>query len=139
VKPVKIFIAILCILFSAYGLAGAADNNWAEVAGKIDTVLMGALQTYEKGKAEQGMEEVADVYFGVFEGEDANMEIAVRRFVSVKKSRLLERAFTDIRRDMHNKAALPAIKVKVLALIDLVNKVAKELDRKGVPLDAGFK
>ncbi len=135
----KTFLTVLCVLLPLSGPALGDEDNWTGVAEKIERVLMGALRSYEGGKSTEAMEEVADAYFVVFEGENANMEIAVRRFLSVKKSRSLERAFTDIRRDMHEKTAFQEVRKKVSVLIDDLKKAADELDRKGVGLDVGYK
>ena len=78
------------------------------------------------------MEEVSDAYFAIFEAEDANMEIVVRQRLSLKRATSLERAFTDVRKMMHEKAPLKEVKEKTLDLITEIKKAANELDRKGV-------
>jgi len=80
------------------------------------------------------MEQVADAYFGIFEGEKANMEIAVRRFISLKKAAELEKGFSDLRKAMFNKAPLADVKRQIAALVGAVKEAAGKLDGKGVKI-----
>ena len=102
------------------------------VAKDIEAALKHALKSYELGDSEKAMEEVADAYFAIFEKEDANMEIAVRQRLSLKRATSLERAFTDVRKMMHEKAPLKEVKKKILGLALEIKKAAAELDVKGV-------
>ena len=122
-----IFLMFPAILFAA--------TTWTGVAKDIEAALKDALKSYEKGDTEKAMEEVSDAYFAIFEKEDANMEIAVRQSLSLKRATALERAFIDIRKMMHGKAPLKEVKQKTLDLIAEIKKAANELDKKGV--DAG--
>lgn len=132
----QILLAIL--LFSITGTVLAGQNNWAHIADEIEKALHSALKSYEDGKASDAMEKVADAYFGVFEGDKANMEIAVRRFISLKKATELEKGFSDLRKAMFNKTPLADVKRQTAALADELKKSAKELDRKGVRLSSEF-
>jgi len=125
-------ILLAIFLFSITGTALAGQNNWAHIADEIEKALHSALKSYEDGKASDAMEKVADAYFGVFEGDKANMEIAVRRFISLKKAVELEKGFSDLRKAMFNKAPLADVKRQTAALADELKKSAKELERKGV-------
>src|SRR3972149_11666286 len=86
--------------------AHTASGGWTKVAGEIEKTLEEAVGDYKEGKVNQAIEKVADAYFGIFEGEKANMEIAVRRYLSLKKATELEKGFGDIRKAMSKK--LPA-------------------------------
>ena len=121
-----VFIFLLMVV-SSY-----AADNWVSVADRIDAIVKQALQSYENGKVTEAMEMVADAYFGIFEGEKANMEIAVRRYLSLKKATELEKGFGDIRKAMFNKISAADIKKQTAVLIEKVKAAAKELDRKGV-------
>lgn len=123
------------LLFSITGTVLAGQNNWAHIADEIQKALHSALKSYEAGKTSEAMEKVADAYFGVFEGEKANMEIAVRRFISLKKATELEKGFGDIRKAMYNKAPLLDIERQTANLIEALKDAARELDVKGVGLD----
>ena len=127
-----VFIFLLMVV-SSY-----AADNWVSVADRIDAIVKQALQSYENGKVTEAMEMVADAYFGIFEGEKANMEIAVRRYLSLKKATELEKGFGDIRKAMYNKAPLLDIKKQIANLLKALKESAMELDRKGVEMDAGF-
>ncbi len=126
------------LLFSITGAVLASQNNWAHIADEIEKALHSALKSYEDGKGSDAMEKVADAYFGIFEGEKANMEIAVRKFISLKKATELEKGFGDLRKAMFNKIPLADIKKQTNGLIEAVKSAAKELDRKGVGMDVGY-
>ena len=123
-----IFVFLLIVVNSH------AADNWVSVVGRIDAIVKQALQSYENGKVAEAMEMVADAYFGIFEGETANMEIAVRRYLSLKKATELEKGFGDIRKAMHNKAPLLDIKKQAANLMEALKDAGRELDRKGVGL-----
>ncbi len=133
-KPAAVLFIILFFLFAS-GHVNAGQNNWAGIEQGIEKSLHSALKLYEKGKASEAMEEAADAYFGIFEGEKANMEIAVRRFISLKKATELEKGFGDLRKAMFNKAPLSDVKKQTVNLIDALRNAAKELDKKGVGLE----
>lgn len=126
----QILLAIL--LFSITGTVLAGQNNWAHIADEIEKALHSALKSYEDGKASDAMEKVADAYFGIFEGDKANMEIAVRRFISLKKATELEKGFGDMRKAMFDKVPLTGIKRQAMELIRAVKEAAGKLDGKGV-------
>lgn len=133
-KPAAVLSIILFLLFAS-GHVNAGRNNWAGIEQDIEKSLHSALKLYEKGKASEAMEKAADAYFGIFEGEKANMEIAVRRFISLKKATELEKGFGDLRKAMFNKAPLSDVKKQTVNLIDALRNAAKELDKKGVGLE----
>ena len=125
-----IFSFIFCITTPVT----AGQNGWIQIAEEIEKALHSAGELYEAGKSEEAMEKVADAYFGIFEGEKANMEIAVRRYISLKKATELEKGFGDIRKAMHNKAPLLDIKKQAANLMEALKDAGRELDRKGVGL-----
>lgn len=133
-KPAAVLFIILFFLFAS-GHINAGQNNWAGIEQDIEKSLHSALKLYEKGKASEAMEKASDAYFGIFEGEKANMEIAVRRFISLKKATELEKDFGDLRKAMFNKAPLSDVKKQTVNLIDALRNAAKELDKKGVGLE----
>lgn len=116
----------------------AASSDWSKVAGEIERTLEEAMRDYKEGKVNQAMEKVADAYFGIFEGEKANMEIAVRRHISLKKATELEKGFGDLRKGMSARLSLSDVRKQMSNLIGAVREAAKELERKGVGLDVGY-
>lgn len=132
-RAMKIKTFFMVFLF--FPVVVFAGGTWTGVAKDIEAALKDALKSYDSGDSEKAMEEVADAYFAIFEAENANMEIAVRQRLSLKKATSLERAFTDVRKMMHEKAPLKEVKKKVLGLALEIKKAAAELDAKGV--DAG--
>ena len=130
------------VFFTVFFMANiiyAAQDNWMRIADEIEKALHDAVKSYEANKTGEAMEKVAEAYFGIFEGEKANMEIAVRRFISLKKAAELEKGFSDLRKAMFSKTPLSDIKKQTVALIEGVKATAKELNRKGVGLgNCGF-
>lgn len=124
---------ILCLFDPVFA---TATNGWTKVAGEIEKTLHLSLKDYKDGKVEEAMERVVDAYFGIFEGEKANMEIAIRRYLSLKKATELEKGFADIRRAMANKIPISDVKKQTMGLIEGVKEAARELDRKGVRIDS---
>lgn len=108
------------------------------MVSEIEKTMEEAMKDYKDGKASQAMEKVADAYFGIFEGEQANMEIAVRRHISLKKAAELEKGFGDLRKAMSSKLPLTDIKRQTANLIESLKGAARELERKGVGLDVGY-
>lgn len=135
----KLVLFIVLILVSFNSEYVFAENVvWINVAKDIEKMMTDAVKDYESGKTNQAMEKVADAYFGVFEGEKANMEIAVRKFISLKKATELEKGFADIRKAMFNKVSNADIRKQVNNLTEALKESAKELDRKGVGMDVGY-
>ncbi len=130
-------IAALVLLAAFFGAAAAA-GPWAGVAEKIDSELRAVLKLYEGGKVQAAEEKAVDAYFGIFEGEKANMEIAIRQNLSFKRANELEKAFSEIRKAMHKKNSAAAVKALTVKLSDGIGKAADELDGKGVGLNTGW-
>lgn len=138
----KVFLLIFSFTvlhFTLITVAIASEENWADVAVNIEKVLIKSLKVYEGGKNEVAMEMVADAYFGVFEGEKANMEVAVRRFISLKAAIKLEKGFNSIRKAMYKGAPLGKIKKQISDLVENLREAAKKLDGKGVGLDVSYR
>ncbi len=102
------------------------------LVGEIEASLRNALTRYEAGEIDDATGEIADSYFGIFEKETANMEVAVRRHFSLKKATELEQAFTDLRRAMSSRSPAPEIKRQIAELLEQLKTSAGELDRKAV-------
>ena len=128
---------ILPVFFFFFQCGTASAGAWTDAASNIEKSLLSAVNIYKSGDSEKAMEEVSDAYFAIFEAEDANMEIVVRQRLSLKRATSLERAFTDVRKMMHEKAPLKEVKEKTLDLITEIKKAANELDRKGVDTGNG--
>ncbi len=134
--PALIVILIL-FLFNPIS-THAASNGWPKIVSEIEKTLEDALRDYEVGKVNQAMEMVADAYFGIFEGEKANMEIAVRRYISLKKATDLEKGFGDLRKAMSGRVPFIDVKKQTANLIGALKEAARELERKGVGLEVGY-
>ncbi len=133
-----IILAFLAATTLTPRAAEGAARNWKEAAGKIAAVLERALSTYEKGEADDAMEMVADAYFGIFEGADANMEIAVRRYLSLSAAITLEKSFNSIRRAMYESKPQDQISRDTKELIKALSEAARQLDEKEVGMDMSY-
>lgn len=131
-------VMLFASCFSVAVNVHAAQNSWIKLADEIEKALNASVGVFEKGKKDQAMEIVADAYFGIFEGEKANMEIAVRRFINLKKASELEKAFADLRKALKEGIKAADFKRQVSNLIEAVKAVAKELDRKEVNVSSEF-
>jgi hypothetical protein len=129
-------ISLLVVLFAL--IVHAEEGGWTKVAVEIEKALNNVVTAYEKGKKNEAMEIVADAYFGIFEGEKANMEIAVRRFISLKRATELEKGFSDLRKAVKEGIRASDFKKQASILIEAVKAAAKELDRKGVTVSSEF-
>ncbi|HEY4708516.1 MAG TPA: hypothetical protein VII64_13740 [Thermodesulfobacteriota bacterium] len=122
------------VLISVLAGGVLSTGPWAGVAERIEVELSGGLKLYEAGKLEAAEEKVVDAYFVVFEGEKANMEIAVRQSLSLKRAVELEKGFSEIRKAMHGNAPVQEVRAKTSSLLDAIRRAAAELDAKGVGL-----
>ena len=134
----RVVFALLALCFSFLADVHASPDSWMKVSDEIEKELNASVGTYEKGKKSEAMETVADAYFGIFEGEKANMEIAVRRFINLKKSSELEKGFADLRKSIKEEIKPSEFKRQVSNLIEAVKAAAKELDRKEVKVSSEF-
>lgn len=129
-------MALVAVLLPA--VTFGADKGWIKVADKIEVALTASLATYVSGDKAGGVDGVSDAYFEVFEGSEANMEIAVRRYVSVKTARKLESAFTAIRKGMHKGMKKSVVRTMVTTLVADLKDAARILDDKGIGYGVGF-
>lgn len=127
-------ILLLIFFFFSITVASERPRKWMDVAEDIEKSLQEALRTYGKGDKDNATIAVADAYFSIFEGE-YNMEIAVRRHISLKTAAALEKSFADARSSMARGASFPDVREKVLKLTGDVKKAAEKLDGKGVSLN----
>lgn len=134
----RVVFALLALCFSFLADVHASPDSWMRVTDEIEKALNASVGAYEKGKKDLAMETVADAYFGIFEGEKANMEIAVRRFINLKKSSELEKGFADLRKSIKEDIKTSEFKRQVSNLIEAVKAAAKELDKKGVKVSSEF-
>ena len=134
----KFFLLLTSCFLLLADPSNASPDSWMKVADEIEKALNASVGAFEKGKKNEAMEMVADAYFGGFEGEKANMEIAVRRFINLKKSSELEKGFADLRKAVKEGIKPSDFKKQVSNLVEAVKVAAKELDRKGVGLSSEF-
>ena len=141
-KRIRLIPTLFCMalfFIASPSISGNASTSWSESATAIEKALNHALSVYGEGKSEEATEMVADAYFGLFESEKANMEIAVRRFISFKVAAKIEKSFNKLRKAMHSKEAIKDIEGRTVALIEEVKKAAIKLDEKGVEMNQEYK
>lgn len=132
-----IHVTMVFFMFAAAAtLAAGAQDFWAGRARLIDKEVTAAVRLYERGQAENAMSRMADAYFTLFEADEANMEIAVRKRISLQRAVRLEKGFVDVRRAMQARASLVEVNALLLNLKDTLRGSAEELDRKGVAPEA---
>lgn len=122
------------VVFS--GIVHAAGGVWMDVVTRIEKKLDEALREYQRGERFDAVELVVDAYFGIFEAPEANMEVAVRRFISFKEALRLEKGFTNLRKAMHKEMAPARIEAQAIELVEMLKDVAVRLERKGVRPEA---
>ncbi len=118
------------------GIVHASGGVWMDVVAKIESKLREALAEYQRGEKFDAVELVVDAYFGIFEAPEANMEVAVRRFISFKEALRLEKGFTELRKAMHKETAPARVEAQVIELVEMLKDAAARLERKGVTPDA---
>lgn len=134
------FFALLLIIFTAHPALSESSRHapWQEVVTRIETALTTAVADYRDGGVAEVDGLVSDSYFDIFEAPEANMEIAVRRFLSAKKARHLERSFKALRKAVYAKVDADLFADAVGDLLGDLRTAAAALDEKGVALDVGY-
>ncbi len=95
-------------------LGAAAHATWQDRVTLISSKLDEALAT----DAASGKQLAEEAYYGIFEGEPHNMEVAVRVTISGRRSYELESQFTQLRQAIGKgapRAQLEAMKTQLLA------------------------
>src|SRR5574341_2417747 len=92
----------------------APPPPWSRVAAEISETLDRAAAAYAGGAPARGVELVSEAYFGHF--EESGLEIAIRRYVSARRARELERMFAGIRQGITAGAPPDQVQRQVAAL-----------------------
>ncbi len=113
-------------------LANASAGVWMDVVARMEAKFGEALREYRRGRAFDAVEMVVDAYFGIFEWPGANMEVAVRRFVSFGEALRLEKGFTNLRKTMDKGVPPAVVEAQARELVEMLKGVARILGKKGV-------
>src|SRR3972149_610134 len=122
-------VGLLLVASVALGGTGAPPGPWLGVAGEVSGVLGRAARAYEAKDLRGAQDLAAEAYFGAF--EERGMEAAVRREISVRRARELERMFAGIRQAMGRGEPAPQVRQQIAALREALDQDARELVRAG--------
>jgi high-affinity iron transporter len=103
---------------------------WFRVAAEVSETLDRAAAAYADGAPARSAELVSEAYFGLF--EESGLEVAIRRYVSARRARELERMFANIRQAITARAAPGEVRRQVAALRKAIEGEAREIQRQGV-------
>lgn len=126
----------MAALALALGLAAwpavspGSPSPWSAVAAEISGTLDRAAAAHATRQSGRGAELVSEAYFGLF--EERGMEVAIRRYVSTRRARELERMFGALRQAIAVGADAGEVRQQVAALREALQAEAAELARQGV-------
>src|SRR5258708_2862685 len=95
-KKVCLFVSVIV----GTGLANAKGNFWVKRVPLIENKLSEAIGLYEAKDARAAKKACDDAYFELFEGTGANMEVAIRGYISAQAAADLEDKFGKIRNNL---------------------------------------
>ncbi len=121
---------LLLRLSAAAAAVEAAPPPWPDVARQVSALLDDATRVYEAGSPEKAKDLVTEAYFGSFEA--GGMEIAIRRQISARRARTLEKMFAKIRQAIASGEPAGAVRERVATLERALDHDAQALVRAGV-------
>lgn len=131
---VRVAVLALALGLAAWAAVSAASpTSWSNVAREVSMALDRAATAHAGRQPERGLELVSEAYFGVF--EESGMETAIRRYVSARRARELERMFGGIRQAIRAGVEPGEVGRQVATLRDALEAEARELERQGVTRD----
>lgn len=109
--------------------AATAHATWQDRVTLINSKLNEALAT----DATSGKQLAEEAYYGIFEGEPHNMEVAVRVNLSGRRSYELESQFTQLRQAIAKGAPLVTLQTMKAELLTGLTIASRELDAQAAP------
>jgi len=128
----RFWVILLCGL--ALSSTAAMTSSWSDRVPLIEQKLLQGLGAFRKGDIKLAKKLCDDAYFGVFEDTEANMEVAIRKSVSLQKAAELEGLFGSIRKQFSARAQEKDILASIKSLLDGIRGTAHELDKLKVNL-----
>ena len=122
-------VGLLLVAAVALGGTEAPPGPWLDVAREVSGVLDRAVRAYEASDPASAQDLAGEAYFGAF--EDRGMEAAIRREISARRSRDLEKMFAEIRQAMGRGEPVPRIRQRIATLREALDHDARELVRVG--------
>lgn len=114
-------------------LAGSAHATWQDRVTLISAKLDEAIAA----DAVHGKQLAEDAYYGIFESEPHNMEVAVRVNISGRRAFEIESQFTELRQAIAKGESPATLRTMKAELIAALTAVAGELDVDATPVPAG--
>ena len=121
---------LLLVLSATVVSAGAQTSPWPNIARQVSELLERAAKAYEAKDTEKARDLVSEAYFGPF--EEQGMEVAIRREISARRARELEKMFNEIRQAMGSGEGAGRVRERIRALEQALDEDARELVRLGV-------
>lgn len=130
----RLLVLALAVGLAAWPAVGpGVPPSWLDIAGEVATALERAAAAGAGGQPARALELVSEAYFDVF--EERGMEAAIRRYVSVRRARQIERMFGGLRRAISSGADAAEVGRQVATLREALATEARELQRQGVTQD----
>ena len=102
---------LLLVAVVAPAAPDASPALWPDVVREVSGVLERAAKAYEANDPKGAQELVGEAYFGAF--EERGMEAAVRREISARRARDLEKMFGEIRRAIGTGEPAPGVRRRI--------------------------
>ena len=122
-------VGLLLVAVVAPAAPDASPALWPDVVREVSGVLERAAKAYEANDPKGAQELVGEAYFGAF--EERGMEAAVRREISARRARDLEKMFGEIRRAIGTGEPAPGVRRRITTLREALDEDARELVRVG--------
>jgi high-affinity iron transporter len=113
-------------------LASPPAKTWLARVPQIELKLKQAMGEYKKAQVAQAKRLLDDAYFGVFENVKANMEVAIRREIGLKRVSEIEGNIGEIRRGFSKGEDSAKIEAVLRELMTQIKESASELDAQKV-------
>lgn len=104
-------------------------SGWAARAAVINGELRGAVdQALIEGEGAAAIKAIDDCYYGRFEQVDANMEIAIRGYVSRRRAAEIEEAFALLKKAIRRGSPALIVEERARKLTAMIEEDAGRLD-----------
>jgi len=111
----------------------APQQAWQEVAAELSDGLERALlPALESGDVDAAVKAVDELYYGRFEPAARNMEVAIRRQLSIKAAAAIEASFLALKRSLRARHGPATIRRRIERVKSLLAAAGRRLDAQGV-------
>src|SRR3972149_253579 len=122
-------VGLLLVAVVAPAAPDASPALWPDVVREVSGVLERAAKAYEANDPKGAQELVGEAYFGAC--EERRMEAAVRRDISARRARDLEKMFGEIRRAIGTGEPAPGVRRRITTLREALDGGARGVVRGG--------